>query len=159
MSGYCAIGRIALATSPAITMMIAMTPASTGRSMKNFENMSVGRGGGGRRRARLLGLRDDGDARIQLHQVVEDDGVAIVQAFADDPVLAEPVADFHRTLRGLAISADGPHETTLRTFEHGSLRNCDHLLRAGIETDRRELAGKNLELWIRKRRAQLHRAE
>src|SRR6185503_11551060 len=112
MSGYCAIGRIALATSPAITMMIAMTPASTGRSMKNFENMSVGRGGGGRRRARLLGLRDD-----------------------------------------------GAHETTLRSFEHGSLRNCDHLLRAGIETDRRELAGKNLELWIRKRRAQLHRAE
>src|SRR5262245_20369797 len=113
MSGYCAIGRIALATRPAITMMIAMTPASTGRSMKNFENMSVGRGGGGRRRVRLFCLCDDRDARIQLHQVVEDDGVTVLESLADDPVLADPIADLDIALHGFAIRADGPHEAAL----------------------------------------------
>src|ERR671919_182310 len=110
MSGYCEIGRIALATSPAITMTIAMTPASTGRSMKNFENMSVARGGG--RSLRICGLRlcDNCNTRVQLHQVVEDDGVAIVQAFTDDPLLADPIADFNRTLCSLAVRADRPDE-------------------------------------------------
>src|SRR4249919_2017347 len=113
MSGYCAIGRIVLATNPAITMMIAMTPASTGRSMKNFENMSIGRGGGGGRRVRLLCLCDDGDARIQLHQVVEDDGVAVLESLADDPVLADPIADFDIALHRFAVGADCPHEAAL----------------------------------------------
>src|ERR687898_3171776 len=99
MSGYCETGSVALATRPAITMTIAMTPASTGRSMKNFENMSVARRG---RRS----LRDNRGARIQLHQVVEDDGVANVQALANDPVLPDPFADFDRTLRSFAVRAD-----------------------------------------------------
>src|SRR5918995_6363426 len=110
MSGYCATGSVALATKPAITMTIAMTPASTGRSMKNFENMSVARRGGLSLRLRGLGLRDDRDARIQLHQVVEDDGVASVQAFADDPVLPHPVTDFDRTLCSFTVRADNPNE-------------------------------------------------
>src|SRR4051794_30349301 len=144
MSGYCAIGKIALATKPAITMMIAMTPASTGRSMKNFENMSVGRGGGYRLRVRLLfRLRDNGDAGIQLHQVVEDHGVAVLESLADDPVLADPITDFNITLHGLAIGTDGPHEATLRSLQHGGLRNCDDLLRSGIESHCCELAGEN----------------
>src|ERR1044072_9014516 len=157
MSGYCAIGRIALATRPAITMMIAMTPASTGRSMKNFENMSVGRGGGCRLLAGCrLCLGDDGDTRIQLHQVVEDDSVALVQTLADDPVLAEPIAELDGTLRGLAIRADGPYETALISLQHGTLWNCENLLGAGVEAHSRKLAGQNLELRIRELGAQLH---
>src|ERR1044072_450838 len=102
MSGYCAIGRIVLATRPAITMMIAMTPASTGRSMKNFENMSARRRCGCRRRVGGLRLRDHCDARLHLHEIVEDHRVAGVQAAANDPVLADPGADFNGAARRLA---------------------------------------------------------
>src|SRR5688572_9216945 len=112
ISGYCATGSVALATRPAITITIAMTPASTGRSMKNFENMSVARRGG-------CSLRDHRDTRIQLHQVVEDDGVAIVQALANDPVLPDPFADFDRALRGFAVRADDPDEAALISLQHG----------------------------------------
>jgi hypothetical protein len=104
-------------------------------------------------------LRDDGNARIELHQVIEDDCVPIAQAFANDPVLTEPVAHLDRTLRGLAVSAYGPYETPLVSLQHCSLRNCDNLPRASIETHGRKLAGENLELWIRKLGTQLHGAE
>src|SRR5690349_673987 len=102
MSGYCAIGRIELATRPAITMMIAMTPASTGRSMKNFENMSACRRCGCRRRIRGLRLRDHRDARLQLHEIVEDHRVAGVQTVTDDPVRSDPGADFNGALCSFA---------------------------------------------------------
>ncbi len=40
ISGYCAIGRTCEATRPASVMMIAMTPAKIGRSMKNLDSIS-----------------------------------------------------------------------------------------------------------------------
>src|SRR5215213_1568883 len=118
MSGYCEIGRVAHASCPAMTMTIAMTPASTGRSMKNFENMSVGRGGrcfGGRRR----GLCHDCRARIQLHQVVQNDGVADIQAFANDPVLTDPITDFDGALRGFAVAIDDPYVAAKVSLQDG----------------------------------------
>src|SRR5688572_7178132 len=159
MSGYCAMGNVALATRPAITMTIAMTPASTGRSMKNFENMSVARRGGRILCVRGQSLGNDRDARIQLHQVVEDDGVAIFQALADDPLLPDPVADFDRTLCSLAVRADSPDEAALISLQHSRLRNGDHLLSAGVQAHRRKLTRQDLQLRIRKLGAQLHRAE
>jgi hypothetical protein len=37
ISGYCATASRFAATKPAITMMIAITPANTGRWMKNLD--------------------------------------------------------------------------------------------------------------------------
>ena len=39
--GYCSIGRLYIATTPRITVMIAMTLAKTGRSMKNLDNIGL----------------------------------------------------------------------------------------------------------------------
>src|SRR6188508_861428 len=123
MSGYCAIGRIELATSPAITMMIAMTPASTGRSMRNFENMSACRCRScGRTRFRWR-LRDDRDTRLQLHEIVDDHSVADVHSAVDDPVCTDPGADLHRSLGRLAACIDDPHEAAEVSLQHGGLRH------------------------------------
>src|SRR5262245_14262576 len=153
MSGYCAIGSVKLATRPAMTMMIAMTPASTGRSMKNFENMvggsSVRRGRAGVRF--LLGgsLRDDFGAGAQLHEVVEDHGVAGVETLADDPVVVHPFAGFDGALRRLAVRAERPDEATLASLQHRGLRHRDDLLRAGVDPHFHELARQDLELGVR----------
>src|SRR5688572_24370191 len=146
MSGYCEIGRIALATSPAITMTMAMTPASTGRSMKNFENMSVGRRGG--TGGRLIGrcpLRHHSGARLQLHEVVEDHRVALVQPLANDPVLTDPVADLHGPLCRLAACIDGPHIAAEISLQHCGLRHSDDVLRTCCDVNRCELAGQDLQ--------------
>ena len=37
MLGYCAMGRLVMASAPANMMMMAMTQAKTGRSMKNLD--------------------------------------------------------------------------------------------------------------------------
>jgi len=41
MGGYCATGSEKIATPPSNIMTMAMTFASTGRSMKNLENMKA----------------------------------------------------------------------------------------------------------------------
>ena len=39
MAGYCAMGSVNTASTPTIMMMIAMTQAKIGRSMKKRDNM------------------------------------------------------------------------------------------------------------------------
>src|SRR3990172_7945185 len=63
ISGYCAIGRMREAISPASVMMIAMTDAKIGRWMKNRDICSLLLRGGGS----ACGLRFDRPAHARLH--------------------------------------------------------------------------------------------
>ena len=46
-SGNCAIGRLSIATKPTITMRMAITMATMGRLMKNFDMLVLLRGNRG----------------------------------------------------------------------------------------------------------------
>src|SRR6267143_1701345 len=82
ISGYWETASSLAATSPARTMMIAMTPAKTGRWMKKRDTSLC--------LARFLGR--DRSAGPQAHQVVDDHRIARLQALEHDPLGAEPAA-------------------------------------------------------------------
>src|SRR5215468_8477084 len=97
ISGYCAIGSVRIAASPASTKNSAITAAKIGRSMKKREIMGsllalrlglgrclVGRGGGGARRARR-GSERNRCVGPQLGDTVDDDLIAGLESGLDDP--------------------------------------------------------------------------
>src|SRR5262245_35500434 len=100
MLGYCSTGSRKMHTAPPRHMMIEMTAAKIGRSMKNRENTAALLGGSpaAGRRSVGAGTRDrcaDLQCRTRgEHQLaIDDDAVAASQAFVDEPVVAMPGPD------------------------------------------------------------------
>src|SRR5215475_1294256 len=73
ISGYWEIGRLNDAITPASVIRIAITVAKIGRSMKNREKAPM-----------RLGLRLDQRSHPDLHEVVGDHLVAVLEARGDD---------------------------------------------------------------------------
>src|SRR5712691_4276989 len=143
ISGYCATGNTCQATSPASVMMIAMTEAKIGRSMKNRDMAPCLLCG---RRRRGLGfrgrLRTHRGTRPQLEQVVENDSVAGVEAAEDHPVGTDPVAHLDRAGRGLVLLVEREHEERFLGLDDCGLGNEEHVVAlARRHLDPHELAG------------------
>src|SRR5262245_31934475 len=109
-----------------MTMMMAITPANTGRWMKKLLTGDCS-------------LRRYGGARPQAHQVVDDDLVAALQPFQHRPVLADPGAGPDRALHRLAVG-EGPDEAPAFVLQHRALRHDDRLHAAGGDAHTHELA-------------------
>src|SRR6266853_1873907 len=160
ISGYCATGNTWKATSPASVMMIAMTDAKIGRSMKNRDMAALlcgrSRRGLGFRRS----LRTHHGARPNLEQVVEYDPVAGVESGEDHPIAADPVAHLDRTGRGLVFLVEREHQKRFLGLDHRGLGHEEHVVAiARRHLDAHELARKQAHARIAKFRAQLLRGE
>src|SRR5256885_14166822 len=117
-----------------MTMMIAITPANTGRWMKKLDT---------RVRPSISGrfLGGDRRARPQAPDVVDDHLVAGLQALEPDPVGADPAAGADLALHRLAIGAGDPDEAPALVLHHRGLRHHDRLLHAGDHAHAHELPG------------------
>src|SRR5690348_5580974 len=82
MLGSCETGRLVIVIAPTITSRMEITIATIGRLMKNFD---MG----------LLFLRIDLKAWARFYQSIRNHALAGLQAFADHPQRANPVADFN----------------------------------------------------------------
>src|SRR5262249_5159916 len=96
ISGYSATGSVSRQTAPRRTVMMAMTLARTGRSMKNFDTpgfplCSAGRGlrFDRRRRGRLGLLGVDYSARDCLQKSFDDHAVVGRETLVDDEFLGD----------------------------------------------------------------------
>src|SRR6266446_7165499 len=105
MFGNCATGRLTIVTPPTITIRMAITIATMGRLMKNFDMVSdvwrLGRLVGfvhsclGQHR-RNVGLGSHNTALLRLLSAFYDDPFARLEALFDDPHVAKEIADLHR---------------------------------------------------------------
>src|SRR5688572_19531587 len=145
ISGYCATASRLAARKPASTMMIAMTPANTGRWMKNRDTL-----------AGLLDLYRRAGA--QARQVVEDHAVARLQPVEHHPVRAQPGAGADLALHRGAFAAHHPDEASGLVLRHRGLRHHDRLLGARHHAHFDVLAGQQLQLRVGHLGAHLHRA-
>src|SRR5262245_4941126 len=91
ISGYCSTGSENAAMAPANVTRTASTIAKTGRSMKKREKLPI---------------RLHHRARSDLHQVVDDHGVAFLEAAGDHHVGADPAPGLHGTLQRLVLGPD-----------------------------------------------------
>src|ERR1700730_2267438 len=91
MLGNCATGRLRIVMVPTITMTMEITMATMGRLMKNFDiglpSLRLCR--------KRLGV--DLHARAHLLHTLDDDTVAAPQPVRNNPLGADPVADFDRS--------------------------------------------------------------
>src|SRR5438045_8678981 len=137
ISGYCAIGRLKPAMTPASVMMIAMTLAKIGLSMKKRAKLPMAL-----LRVRLRRpLRLDRGPRANLDEVVHDDGVAFAKARGHHGVRADPAGGLHRLRHDLAVGADRHHHARLVVLQDGLLGNEDRGLLTREHAHLRELAG------------------
>src|SRR5580765_331697 len=119
MSGYWETGSDCEAMMPARVMRIATTLAKIGRSMKKREKLPMGL-----LRRDLLGRRGlNHRAGAQLHEVVDDHHVALVQPTGDHGVAADPSGGLHVLRRDLVLRAHGHHEARLVALHDGRLRH------------------------------------
>src|SRR5215510_13487761 len=112
MSGYCAMGRVAIATAPIRIIRMAMTIATMGRPTKKRDMSAIpGRGGGRRRRGprravrcrrprnRGGGFGGNGVYRgsgPESCQIRDDDFVTRGHAFGDDPIRTDLLGGLDR---------------------------------------------------------------
>src|SRR5258706_15929241 len=136
MSGYCETGRLNEAMTPASVMRIATTVAKIGRSMKKREKLPMGL----LRRGLLGAGRLHHRAGAQLHEVVDDHHVALVQSRGDDGVAADPSGGLDVLRRDLVLRAHGHHEARLVALHDGALRHEHAGLLAGEDAKLRELS-------------------
>src|SRR5471030_774156 len=95
--GNCATGSPRRQTRPTITVRTAMTIATIGRLMKNFDMAGAGGDlGGGRGSDGLVGLGDDERPLPDLGEPVNDDAVRRRQARLDDGRIPERGAELDR---------------------------------------------------------------
>src|SRR6516162_7554940 len=105
------MGSCTIATSPAMQITMEMTTEKIGRSMKKWESMSRfplafrGRARRLRKRRRLLrsGRHFHRRSGRELHHAVDHDVVTRAEAIGDEPVLALPGPDLHRSNLGLVV--------------------------------------------------------
>src|SRR6185437_14307972 len=109
MSGNCAIGSPSMATTPTSTIRMAITMATMGRLMKNFDML--------------------GALRINRHSVSDfgnsfgHDAVTRAHAAFNDPHFAHAFANLHRTNRDAVIRADNGYLIASLQFVHRTLRD------------------------------------
>src|SRR3972149_4830881 len=167
------MGSICDAMRPASVMMIARTLANMGRSMKKREKFPMtircsARCGGrwvafwstrrcSRRGARRMWLNES--AGPQLHQIINDHGVARFETAGDDPVAAYPVRRLHGSQRRLAVGFGFPHHASLFLFHAPPLGNQESLLLAGDNLDFGKLSRQPFERGVLKFSAELHGAQ
>src|SRR5258707_1041363 len=145
MSGYCAIGRLNIATAPPSVMTIDITDAKIGRSMQKWERfMSLARSlrGQGTGRPALhtvcfarwrigCGTRRGGGDDLQRHigghadRTVDNDALTRLQSLRDEPVVAVPLTHFDHTLMRFRAVVDNPPEVALRALQSRALRHED----------------------------------
>ena len=82
---------------------------------------------GARRGVGHVGRRLDRRARREAHAAVDDDLVAVGEAFGDEPAVALPVADGDRPQLGLVLLVDDPDEVALGALLHRALRHHDRV--------------------------------
>src|SRR3982750_539648 len=98
ISGYCETGSDCEAMTPASVMRIARTDAKIGRSMKKREKFPMALPCG------LLGSRGlHYRTGSQLHEIVDDDHVALGESAGDDRVGADPPGHLHGLRRDLVL--------------------------------------------------------
>src|SRR5581483_8705391 len=113
MLGNCCVGSSSTATAPAMVMRMAMTMATIGRLMKNFD-MSVAPGcrlrcrgsprlGNHRNASRLHQLRRRRRELLHLLHSFYDHALARLQAFGDNPVRPHTLAHLYWTERRLVL--------------------------------------------------------
>ena len=130
MLGNCEVGRLSIATTPTMTMMIDITMATMGRLIKNFDMVylpslpaygfsaafrCVARCGA--RAARLVtvrllrrvGMRMDGNAVHQLAVAFDHHLVARLESAGDHPVRADLRSYLHRLDMHLVVAVDDGH--------------------------------------------------
>jgi hypothetical protein len=150
-------------------MMMAMTQAKIGRSMKNLAIMAyffssagfaAGAGAAGIRPAgaRVWRRRRRGSsgapgvqgtaltgAGPRLLQAVDDDLLATLQPGVDDEIAAGHGAGLDRARRNLAFGIDRHHELTLGATLHRALRYADRVVDLGLgEAHANEGAGQKI---------------
>src|SRR5438309_10561971 len=105
-------------------MMMAMTEAKIGRSMKNRDMAPLLCLLCGRRSGLGLGggLRTHRGPRPNLEQVVENHSVAGLEPPEDHPIAAEPLSHLDRTRLGLVFAVEGKHQKRLLSLDDRGLR-------------------------------------
>ena len=131
-----------MATRPARQMMIAMTVAKIGRSMKNLENTDPGllywapwtasAFDGGLPAAAAAGLAYSGFVEtVMPGRSVRPPSTTtcspLLQPFEDEPVVPVPFADHHGPLFDFALLAHDPDKMALGTLLHRPLGHQDRL--------------------------------
>src|SRR5512143_854495 len=133
-SGYWAVGRPDIATSPTRTVTMEITIATIGRlTEKRAMLLHLGGrlralgGGGGRR-----GLRAHDHAVPHLLQALDHDLLARLQALLDQPEAVHPRPHLDVAERHLVAFADHRDAVEVLQLDHGSLRDEESaLLRLG----------------------------
>src|SRR3954469_8734147 len=141
MSGNCACGMAPIAMIPASVMMIEMTKARRGRSMKTLESIAhapAGLEGSGATRTASPGRTParplDGLPPADPLQPLDDHPVATFQAVLDDDVGPLPLADLDAPLLDLALAVDGQHVGPDLVGQERRLRHHQGLLRLRSST-------------------------
>src|SRR4030081_1644557 len=111
MLGYCATGSFRIASIPARVMMMAMTHAKTGRSMKNLDMAPSALGFGRRRDVNRRGFtsidRCDLIARVYFLHPRDDHPVSRLETCDHQPLVANHPIGLQRALLHLVAS---PHD-------------------------------------------------
>src|ERR1700735_4531686 len=132
MSGNWATGRRQLNTAPELTKKIAITIATMGWLMKNFDIVLALAAGSGWRlgRRRLWGhhLRLSLDPVRDFLQALGDDALAHRHSLVDNPEVAHLLADLHHAQRNLVVRADHADLVLALSLEHGALRHEQRVL-------------------------------
>src|ERR1700733_3420272 len=127
MFGNCAIGRVAMVTAPTMTMRIAMTIATMGRLMKNFDmafdSFTVGN------QSRLLldiafeWLGSNRHSRLEILLAFDNHAVARLQSAIDDPHCGRALSPLHGTHADAVVLIDNCDEIAALLFVHGRFLN------------------------------------
>src|SRR3984885_6593945 len=128
MFGNCAIGRVAMVTAPTMTIRIAMTIATMGRFMKNFDMafdsfafLAIGI-------QRLLDIALEWlglyrHSRPEILLAFDNHAVALLQSAIDDPHCVCSLSHLHGTHADAVVLIDNSNEIAALLFVHGRLWN------------------------------------
>src|SRR5271169_1287893 len=122
MLGNCATGRLSMVIAPTSTMRIAITIATMGRLMKNFD-MGLP----------ILCLRDKGlgvhmRALAYFLNAFGDDSIAWIQPFRNDPLGADAVADRDGSNANFVVAPHNGNLVTALELCHRALRDKERAL-------------------------------
>src|ERR1044072_3207731 len=116
MSGNCATGSDLIATSPPNTVMMAITIATIGRSIKIREIILT-------TALQRNETRIHSDAGPDLLRAFNHDTLAGFQTVVDDPILVDLLADFNRTNTHLVVVAHDGDLIAALQLRHSTLRH------------------------------------
>src|SRR5579871_3354113 len=131
MLGNCCVGSSRMATAPAMVIRMAMTMATIGRLMKNFD-MSVAPGcplrcrgspwpGNYRNASGLHQFRRGRRDYLQLLDTLDHYALARLHSGSDKALRPEPLHQLHRSVGPLALRSDHDELVVGLHLEHGGL--------------------------------------